>query len=134
LLFVETIARPILFVGYFLNLGGWGLSSLVSIVIIIIILIFWPFNLSPKIISTPIIGINVGSTYYYPVVAIDFNIGDTLSFSTPTMPGFLTLNSLSGIVTGAIAAVDTGTHTIRIEVRDQLNAMDWQEYQLTVSP
>jgi hypothetical protein len=92
-----------------------------------------PVNDAPRITSVPLTLAVVDSLYRYPVVATDPDAGDVLTFSLPTAPGFLSINSSSGVVTGTPTTSDTGSYPVTVRVRDQAGATANQNYTLTVS-
>jgi hypothetical protein len=89
-------------------------------------------NQPPQITSTPVTNDTVGVPYQYLVVATDPDPGDTLTFSFTNAPGFLSINSSSGLITGNSSVSDTGNHSVGIQVADQQGASDTQNYNLRV--
>ena len=89
-------------------------------------------NHSPEITSVPIIQINEGSSYNYDVDATDID-GDTLIYSLPLFPPWLSINSNTGMVSGVAPQVDSDTpFDIEVGVSDGVNSVVTQNYTLTV--
>ena len=89
-------------------------------------------NNPPQITSTPVTEDTVGVPYQYQVVATDPDPGDTLTFSFTNAPGFLSINSGTGLISGNSSVSDTGNHSVGVQVADQHGASDTQNYNLTV--
>jgi hypothetical protein len=98
--------------------------------LVLVSVAFGATNDPPQIMSTPVLNANLGVDYSYQVVAIDSNVIDILTYSIPVQPGFLSINSATGIVSGT--PPDTGSFVIKIVVSDILGATDVQDYQLDV--
>ncbi len=91
-----------------------------------------PVNDAPQITSTPQTQATQDQLYQYQLTATDADSGDVLRFHLLTAPGFLQIDSLSGLISGTPHNEDVGTHPVQAEVRDSSGATDTQEYQLTV--
>jgi hypothetical protein len=89
-------------------------------------------NQSPQITSNPVTEDTVGIPYQYQVLATDPNPGDTLTFSLISAPGYLSINSVTGLISGNSSVSDTGNHSVSIQVSDQHGASDNQNYNLVV--
>lgn len=87
----------------------------------------------PDIISVPDPVAVQDQPYFYQVMANDPDIGDVLTYSFNIAPGFLSIDSLTGLITGTPTNADTGMHSISIKVEDSFNAADTQNYQLMVT-
>ncbi len=92
-----------------------------------------PINHQPVITSISVDTVTIGILYKYPVIANDPDPGDTLAFSIPTAPGFLTIDSQTGLVQGTPDTLDIGTHPVSLRVTDQTGLFDTQSYNLNVS-
>ena len=91
-----------------------------------------PVNDPPVITSTPITTATQGVLYEYQVEANDPD-GDTLTYTLTTAPGFLTINSSTGLISGTPGNDDVGTHTVTVQVSDGVNRdAVTQSYTLTV--
>jgi hypothetical protein len=128
LLRIELISLPFLLWGYFWN--NAPLARSILLVLVLVSVAFGATNDPPQIMSTPVLNANLGVDYSYQVVAIDSNVIDILTYSIPVQPGFLSINSATGIVSGT--PPDTGSFVIKIVVSDILGATDVQDYQLDV--
>jgi len=88
-------------------------------------------NRNPVITSSPYIIAQVDSLYEYQVIATDPD-GDLLFYHLNNAPAFLSIDSISGLVSGTPAINDTGQYNIQIEVNDSRGGYDNQEYILHV--
>ena len=94
-----------------------------------------PARTAPTFTSTPVTDATVGEAYSYRVTATDAD-GDALSFSTNTLPDWLSVDPgppNDGAVTleGTPTAGDVGTYDIRIRVTDGDENVD-QRFTITV--
>jgi hypothetical protein len=89
-------------------------------------------NFPPQITSQPDTLTYVDSLYQYQVVASDPNPGDILEYSLPISPTFMNINPNTGFISGTPQFSDSGRHTVRVVVTDQLGASALQNYQLRV--
>ncbi len=89
-------------------------------------------NRNPTITSSPITQVNEGESYNYNVDATDAD-GDTLTYSLPKKPSWLSINSNTGVITGTAPKVYQDTdYDITIKVKDGKGGSDTQSYTLTV--
>ncbi len=89
-------------------------------------------NDAPVITSTPQTEATQDRLYQYQVTATDADSGDVLRYHLLTGPGFLSMDSLTGLISGTPSDSDVGTHEVRVDVRDSSAATDTQTYELTV--
>lgn len=90
-----------------------------------------PVNNPPVITSTPITEVNENEAYYYDVKATDAD-GDILTYSLAQAPGWLSINSNTGLVSGTAPEVDSDTNfDVSVSVSDEEES-DSQDYVLTV--
>ncbi len=90
-------------------------------------------NDAPTITSTAVTSVNQGSSYSYTVAASDVDSGDSISYSAPTKPSWLNINSSSGALTGTPSNADVGTHSIVLKATDAAGATDTESFTLTVN-
>ncbi len=129
LLWVEVITYPVLVWGYFQN----NAPVAQYIVLGLVVLSLHRFlQLVPQIISTPVSNANLGDSYSYQVVAVDSSTVDKLTYTLISPPGFLSINSATGFISGTPS--DTGSYMIKVIVSDMFGASDVQDYQLKVDP
>ena len=89
-------------------------------------------NHAPVITSSPITSITEGNIYTYDVQATDSD-GDDLTYSIIDAPGWLHINSNSGIISGTAPQVDSSTdYQVELEVSDGNGGIDTQSYTLKV--
>ncbi|MCF6364123.1 MAG: putative Ig domain-containing protein [Gammaproteobacteria bacterium] len=74
-------------------------------------------NSAPNITSTAVTSVNEDSAYNYTFTATD-NEGDTLILSAPTLPGWMSFNAGTGVLSGTPTNVDVGTHSVVLRVND----------------
>ena len=100
----------------------WSLSLTVKAI---------PQNNAPQITSNPLTQVNEGEQYSYDVDATDAD-SDTLTYSLTQGPSWLSIDSVTGLVTGTSPAVSSNTtYDIEVEVSDGEDS-DSQAYTLTV--
>jgi parallel beta-helix repeat protein len=91
-------------------------------------------NTAPVITSSPVTTAVEDELYTYTVIADDPDAEEVLTFSLLEAPGFLSIDGLTGEISGTPATDDdAGDHTVRVQVADLNNAADTQLYTLTVS-
>jgi len=88
-------------------------------------------NSPPVITSQPDTLAYVDSLYQYQVIAEDIN-GDSLTYSLPVAPQWLSINSTLGLVQGTPSAADVGDTVVVIRVDDGEGGLDMQSYNLHV--
>jgi hypothetical protein len=89
-------------------------------------------NTVPQIISTPVESVSEDNVYSYQVVSEDPDEGDALTYSLTQSPTFLSINSSTGLISGATTNNDVGDQDITIQVADLNNATDTQVFTLFV--
>lgn len=70
-----------------------------------------PVNDEPSLSGAPITTIDQGSQYSFTVVGEDVDIDTVLTYSGSNLPGWLTINSITGEVSGTPSNDDIGTFT-----------------------
>jgi subtilisin family serine protease len=90
-------------------------------------------NTPPIITSIPDTIIEVGAAYGYQVMASDGD-NDSLNYQLHTGPVWMSINPISGLITGTPSEVDTGLVTVSIEVTDDFAGSVTQSYNLHVIP
>ncbi|HDQ71540.1 MAG TPA: PKD domain-containing protein, partial [Chloroflexi bacterium] len=92
-------------------------------------------NDPPIFVSKPVTETTQDAVYTYTVVAEDVDIGDTLTITAPTLPGWLQLSD-HGDGTAALAGTptndDVGEHTVALLVEDSGGLTDTQSFTITV--
>lgn len=88
-------------------------------------------NDAPEFTSTPPLMVDQDANYSYTVLATDAD-GDPVSYSAPQIPGWLTFNASTRILSGRPGNQDVGVHDIILRVTDGQLETD-QSYQLTVN-
>jgi hypothetical protein len=74
-------------------------------------------NLLPTITSTPVTMVNVGSSYTYTLTATDAET-NALSYSSVTLPAWLSFNTNTAVLTGTPSNSDIGFHLVTLRVSD----------------
>lgn len=90
-----------------------------------------PSKTLPVITSNPSRSILSNSFYNYTLVATDAD-GDNLTFSAPVLPGWLTFNSVNGLLTGTPTTANAGSHSVTLAVNDGSNIIN-QSFTILVS-
>ncbi|MGE4071006.1 MAG: putative Ig domain-containing protein [Lysobacterales bacterium] len=90
-----------------------------------------PPNSAPQILSTPRTLASPDFEYRYAVLAVDPDVGESLSFQLVQAPAGMSVNAL-GIITWTPTAGDLGTHPIILQVTDSLGYSDTQLFDLLV--
>lgn len=90
-----------------------------------------PPNSAPQILSTPRVLASPDFEYRYAVLAVDPDIGESLSFSLVQAPAAMSVDGL-GVITWTPTAGDLGTHPIILQVTDSLGYSDTQLFDLLV--
>ncbi|GEM_PF-2755499 len=88
-------------------------------------------NDAPLITSQPVLNATQDIVYHYQVVAQDAD-DSNLKYYLLVYPGFLNIDSLSGLISGTPGNNDVGIHDVLVQVKDPQAAADSQFYQLTV--
>ncbi len=93
-------------------------------------------NNPPSFSSSPVTTATENAAYIYDVITTDPDVGDVLTITAPTLPGWLGLNDngdgtadLSGTPGGA----DVGEHPVTLRVVDNGGLVDTQTFSITVS-
>ncbi|MCH7782837.1 tandem-95 repeat protein, partial [candidate division KSB1 bacterium] len=92
-------------------------------------------NLPPVITSLPDTIKNEGDVFTYTVTANDSD-SNVLTFgllSPPNPPSGMVINSQTGLIAWTIGLVDSGAHSILVEVQDEKAAADTQAFSIVVS-
>jgi predicted small secreted protein len=91
-----------------------------------------PVNSAPVIISTPLLSMYEGNMYIYDVIATDAD-RDTLTYSLTQAPSWLSINSLTGRISGLTPQVNADTsYPITIRVSDGKGGIATQTYTFIV--
>jgi hypothetical protein len=98
-----------------------------------VVLTVTPVNDAPQITSAPLTELFQGEIYQYRVTATDVDDSDSLFFVLETAPAFLSIDNLSGLITGVPGSGDVGIHSISISVIDLAGAKAVQSFLLTVN-
>lgn len=90
-----------------------------------------PPNSPPQILSSPRLLASPDFEYRYAVLAVDPDIGESLSFALVQAPAAMTVDSL-GVITWTPTMADLGTHPVILQVTDTLGYSDTQLFDLLV--
>lgn len=92
-----------------------------------------PTNNPPVITSTPITQVNEEANYVYQVTATDTD-NDTLTYSLAQAPSWLSINALTGLISGTAPVVSENTiFTIIVQASDGRGGIVTQTYILTAN-
>ncbi len=75
-------------------------------------------NDAPTFSSSPIISTSQGALYEYTASALDIDVDDVLTFTAPVLPGWLTFDMLTQLLSGTPGNDDVGDHDVTIRVND----------------
>jgi RHS repeat-associated protein len=89
-------------------------------------------NSAPNFTSTPITNAATGLRYTYAAQASDPDPSDILTFSLPSAPEGMTIDSLSGVLQWTPTAGQGGTHAVVVKVHDVGGLFALQGYDVTV--
>ena len=82
--------------------------------------------------STPVLTVNEGTVYTYDVNANDAD-GNPLTYSLTTAPAWLSINPITGLITGTAPFVSANTaFSIVVSINDGNGGIITQSYTLTV--
>lgn len=91
-------------------------------------------NHPPAITSTPVIVATVGQPYSYAVGATDPDAGDVLTFSLPTAPTGMTIDTATGLIQWTPTAAQVGDSNVTARVQDSGGLFATQSFTVTVTP
>ena len=86
----------------------------------------------PVITSTAITSVAEDSGYSYTFTASDIDAGDSLTYSAPTLPSWLSFNGSTGLLSGTPTNSEVGNHNVTLRVNDGTVDVD-QSFTLAVS-
>ena len=89
-------------------------------------------NDGPTITSTALTTATEDSAYSYTFTASDVDTGDTLTLSAPTLPGWLSFDPATGVLSGTPTNAQVGTHNVVLWVNDGTVDVD-QGFTITVA-
>ena len=75
-------------------------------------------NDAPTITSVAITAATEDTAYSYTFTVDDVDVGDTLTLSAPTLPGWLSFDPATGILAGTPTNDDVGDHAVVLRVND----------------
>ncbi|GEO03768.1 hypothetical protein AAE02nite_14320 [Adhaeribacter aerolatus] len=91
-------------------------------------------NDNPVITSTsPATSVFETAAYSYTLTATDADANETLTFSAPVKPNWLSFNAQTGVLSGAPTKTDVGIHAVTLQVNDGKISTS-QTFTITVSP
>lgn len=92
-----------------------------------------PPNSAPRILSTPRTLASPGFEYVYNALAVDADVGESLSWSLSQAPPGMNIDAI-GTVRWTPSGTDLGSHPVVIEVANTLEARGFQNFVLDVVP
>ncbi|WP_372769300.1 putative Ig domain-containing protein, partial [Pseudoalteromonas sp.] len=81
-------------------------------------------NDAPTIDSQPSESAHVGTAYHYTISASDPDVADTLTYSAPRLPAWLTFDAMTQTLSGTAKASDVGIHPVTLRVSDGSVSVD----------
>lgn len=89
-------------------------------------------SLSPLILSSAVTSANVNAAYSYAVLASNPNPTSTLTFSLPTAPSGMTINSATGLIGWTPTLGQVGAQSVQVRVSDTLAHITNQNFTVNV--
>jgi beta-glucanase (GH16 family) len=89
-----------------------------------------PGNAAPAITSNPITTVDANEVYSYTLKTSDAD-GDALTLAATVLPGWLSFDILTGVLTGTPAKGDAGNHNVTLIVSDGTDSI-MQTFSITV--
>jgi hypothetical protein len=93
----------------------------------------FPDNSAPTITSTAVTNATEDQPYSYQVTATDPDYADTVAFSLSAAPDFITIDPVTGLITGTPANGDVGDHPVTVDATDLSLATGIQSFTLSVA-
>jgi Putative Ig domain len=91
-------------------------------------------NHAPTISGTPVTAAKVGQSYSFQVTGVDSDTSDTLTYSVTNNPGWLSINTATGKLTGTPGTNDVGTaNGIKVTVSDGKASVDLAAFSIAVA-
>ncbi|MGH7186723.1 MAG: putative Ig domain-containing protein, partial [Pseudomonadota bacterium] len=90
-------------------------------------------NRPPVITSTPPASTCSNRPYSYQVIATDPNAGDVLTYSLPTAPTGMTINTSTGLIQWTPTQAQGGSHNVKVRVTDLGNNQVEQTWTINVT-
>jgi VCBS repeat-containing protein len=95
-------------------------------------------NDAPTISSTPVTAVNEDQPYSYTMVANDVDAGDAVTYSAPVLPGWLSFNTSTHVLSGTptndqVGTNPTQTYDVTLRATDKSNAQTNQSFTITVT-
>ncbi len=90
-------------------------------------------NDPPQIVSGPVTTATQDQLYSYAVQATDPDQGDVLTFTLPTAPAGMTIDSKTGQIQWRPTNAQVGAHTVTVRVQDKAGLQDSQSFTVTVA-
>ena len=89
-------------------------------------------NDAPFFTSTPPTSAVEDAGYSYTAAASDIDVGDNLTYAAPTLPGWLSFDISTQILSGTPLNDDVGTHEVVLTVTDGVEIVE-QSFSISVS-
>ena len=81
-------------------------------------------NDAPTFSSSPIISTSQGALYEYTASALDIDVDDVLTFTAPVLPGWMTFDEATQVLSGTPGNDEVGDHDVTLTVSDGLLSED----------
>ena len=75
-------------------------------------------NDAPSVSAPALTSVNEDSLYSYTHVATDVDVGDSLTYSAPTLPAWLSFDGATQVLSGTPGNADVGSHPVVLRVND----------------
>ena len=97
-----------------------------------IILSVKDLNEAPFVTSTALTSVNEDTLYTYRITASDPDQNDNVSFSSASLPEWLTLNGETGLLFGTPENSDVGAHSVTLKATDTAGSITSQSFSINV--
>ncbi|MCK9537886.1 putative Ig domain-containing protein [Dokdonella sp.] len=91
-----------------------------------------PPNAPPQILSTPRLLASPGFEYTYAVLAVDADVGETLTYALAQAPTGMSIDA-NHVIRWTPDAADVGEHAVVVAVTDSVGVAAYQPYTLSVT-
>ena len=92
-----------------------------------------PTNDAPIFTLTPVTTATQDIAYTYTATATDADIDDTLTYSATTIPGWLSFNPTTHVLSGTPTNANVGAHDVTLTVSDNNGGMATQSFTINVA-
>ena len=89
-------------------------------------------NSVPVVDSSPALTVQTNDAYHYTISVNDADADDSLTLSAPELPGWLSFDAATGVLSGTASLADVGDHLVTIMVSDNRDEVS-QSFTISVA-